>query len=255
MATGAHQLVMSDHAELGPLDMQMSKRDELWEMESSLTIMDTLTTLQQKALTACEAFFLALSVRSGGTITLRTATDIATAMTTGLFTPIYNQINPMALGETGRAMRVAESYGELLLETSDNVMPNALHRLLEGYPAHDFVIDRLESERLFYDVREPDELENQLAECLGDQAIFPNMDPDIPSRLVFRFLSEEKPDDSTANVVNKGGDNVNKLGSDKTESETSKALGAEGPYFGEDGGGEELIPLGEDEAGSISFNV
>ena len=255
LATGAHQLVMSDHAELGPLDMQMSKRDELLETESSLTIMDTLTTLQQKALSACEAFFLALSLRSGGAITLRTATDIATAMTTGLFTPIYNQINPMALGEAGRAMRVAESYGELLLATSDNVIPNALYRLLEGYPAHDFVIDRLESERLFYNVREPDKLENQLAECLGDQAIFPNMDPDMPSRLVFRFLSEEISDDSTTNVVNKGGDYANELGSDKAESETSKALGAEGPYFGEDGGGEELIPLGEDEAGSTSSSV
>ena len=247
LATGAHRLVMSDHAELGPLDMQMSKRDELWELESSLTIMDTLTTLQQKALSACEAFFITLSVKSNGTITLRTATDIATAMTTGLFTPIYNQISPMALGEAGRAMRVAESYGELLMEAGGNVLPNALHRLLEGYPAHDFVIDRFESQRLFYDVREPDELESQLAECLGDRAIFPNMDPDIPSRLIFGFLSDEISDESTKNVEQYGGKYVDEPRSNEAKSEAGKALGSEGPYLGEDGGGEELISLGADE--------
>ena len=32
VATGAHELVISDHGELGPLDVQMSKKDELWEV-------------------------------------------------------------------------------------------------------------------------------------------------------------------------------------------------------------------------------
>ena len=100
VATGAHQLVMSDQGELGPLDVQMQKRDELFAMQSGLTILDTLETLQARALSACEVFFLALSLKSEGGISLKTALDVATTMTTGLFTPLYNQVDPLLVGRS-----------------------------------------------------------------------------------------------------------------------------------------------------------
>ena len=260
LATGAHELIMSDHAELGPIDVQISKRDELWEMESSLTIMDTLTTLQQKALSACEAFFLALSAKSGGSITLRTATDIATAMTTGLFTPMYSQINPLHLGEAGRAMRIAESYGESLLAGGGNIGLEGLYRMLQGYPSHDYVIDRQEAERLFLRVREPSDEESALAELLGDEAIFANFDPDIPSRLLFRFLSSETSDDSSemsddATITRSdlgGSHNVSKIRDGSAQSKVDETLGEKGDYAGENGGGTAFASAAEDEEVSIA---
>ena len=57
VAMGAHELIVSDHGELGPLDVQMSKKDELFETQSGLTVLDTLTALQDNAFKAFEKFF------------------------------------------------------------------------------------------------------------------------------------------------------------------------------------------------------
>ena len=37
VALGAHELVMSDFGELGPLDVQLARKDELFEKQSGLT--------------------------------------------------------------------------------------------------------------------------------------------------------------------------------------------------------------------------
>lgn len=190
VATGAHELVMSDHGELGPLDVQMSKKDELWETQSGLTPMETLNALQNKALTAFEDFFLSIKTRSGGTITLRTATQIATELTTGLFAPLYGQVDPLHVGEAGRAMSIASRYGNRLLDRGCNIDQDALKFLTTQYPSHGFVIDRREASLLFGAVREPTAAEVALAEALGVRARRP-----VPRTTdhAFQFLSSMIP--------------------------------------------------------------
>ena len=166
IATGAHELVMSDLAELGPLDIQMSKKDELWERQSGLTVADTLISLQEKALTFFEHFFLSTQRKSDGAISLRTAADIATRMATGLFEHLYSQVDPIHVGEAGRAMRIAGDYGERLLRVGGNISKERLESLMTGYPSHDFVIDRWEADDKFHDVRAPSQQELDLAEKL-----------------------------------------------------------------------------------------
>ncbi len=59
-----------------------------------------------------------------------------------------------------------------------------------GYPSHSFVIDRGEADELFMNVREPNDLETELAKTLGDEAHVPQFSQqstDSP----FRFLSSE----------------------------------------------------------------
>ena len=80
VALGAHELVVSDHGELGPLDVQMSKPDDLWESRSGLTVMDTLTALRDNGFNTFEKIFLDIQARSGGLITLRTAAEIASVL-------------------------------------------------------------------------------------------------------------------------------------------------------------------------------
>ena len=70
IAIGAHELIFSDHGELGPLDVQFSKKDNLWETQSGLTVMDALLALRQNTFGAFEKFFLGIQKRGGGTITL-----------------------------------------------------------------------------------------------------------------------------------------------------------------------------------------
>ena len=195
LATGAHQLVISDQGELGPLDIQMQKRDELIAMQSGLTILDTLETLQARALSACEVFFLTLSLKSGGDISLKTAMDVATAMTTGLFTPLYSQVDPLLLGEAGRAMSIGSAYGQRLLRYGKNILPAELQKLITDYPYHGFVIDRQEASELFQAVREPSEVELRLLEILESQGILETPEQQLAEAQRILFFLSTQPDD------------------------------------------------------------
>lgn len=191
VATGAHEIIMSDQGELGPLDVQMVKKDELWESQSGLTVTDTLMTLRNNALHTFEAIFLTLKRKSEGTITLMTATQIATEMTTKLFAPIYGQVDPLHVGEVGRAMSIATEYGRRLLEEGQNIQEDDLESLMSGYPSHSFVIDLEEAKQLFKNVRQPNEDEEKLNTELGEQARWPRWPGWGEDTVV--FLSNEGP--------------------------------------------------------------
>ena len=141
---------------------------------------------------AFEMFFLDLQRRSRGTITLRTAARIATELTTGVFSKLYGQVDPLHIGEAGRAMSIAGHYGRRLLNEGENIQPDALEFIMSAYPSHGFVIDRQEAEVLFRNVREPTPNEQLLGEMLGVQARWPEREREGDST-PFRFLSTELP--------------------------------------------------------------
>src|SRR5262249_11748503 len=58
IALGMDEIVMSEGAELGPLDVQVSKPDELGEWMSGLTPTQALSTLRAEAFKAWEQIFL-----------------------------------------------------------------------------------------------------------------------------------------------------------------------------------------------------
>lgn len=193
IATGAHEIIMSEFGELGPLDVQMSKRDELWESQSGLAVLDTLTTLQEYALSAFVGILVEIKRGSGGSVSLKMATEITTSITSGLFAPIYGQVDPLHVGEAGRAMRIATQYGERLLDLGENIGRDALHHIISQYPSHEFVIDRHEASLLFERVRPPSEDESTLARMLGMKAHMPvNSDDQTPP--ICQFLSKELAD-------------------------------------------------------------
>lgn len=150
---GAAGLVMADRSELGPLDVQVQKKDELFDYGSGLDLFEALSNLRQEALGAFRTYLIDL--RTGGRLGTKPASEIASELVTGLFAPIYGQIDPIRLGEMQRAMAIAIAYGERLNETSRNLKPNALAELVSGYPSHGFVIDRKEARRLFKNVERP----------------------------------------------------------------------------------------------------
>jgi Serine dehydrogenase proteinase len=188
IATGAHELVMSNSGELGPLDIQMTKKDELWEYQSGLTVMSALDALHEKAFSAFESFFLEIKRRSRNTVTFKTAAEISVKLATGLFCPIFQQIDPMHVGEASRAQAIAQHYGLRLALNGKNISDSSLNDLVSSYPAHGFVIDREEASSLFKLVREPNKEEKNLIGTLGQRAVVP-----LPKGNGTReFLSDEK---------------------------------------------------------------
>lgn len=165
LTVGAHQLIMDDCAQLGPLDVQVSKPDELGEWISGLTPVHSLSFLQEHAFKLFEHNFLELIARSGAQITTRTAAEIAMTLTTGLFQPVYSHLDPLRLGEYHRNMMVAAEYGRRL-DRGNLKSADVLKTLTHGYPSHGFVIDREEAATLFVNIRRPTDAESRLARWL-----------------------------------------------------------------------------------------
>lgn len=186
VALGAHELVIADCGELGPLDVQMSKEDELGATRSGLTVLSALSTLQMKAFEAFEHFLLETKNRSFGLITTRTAIRVATELTGSLFAPIYEHVDAMHIGEAGRSLEIAQKYGEILSQLSQNCRRGTLGELTRSYPSHGFVIDRFQAESLFNNVRPPRPGEIALADQLGSVA----RDP-ISMQGILSFLNSE----------------------------------------------------------------
>lgn len=177
---GATSLIISDRGELGPLDVQLSKPDEIFERSSGLDIMQSLRVLREETLSVFTRYLIDIKVGSG--ITARTAAEIACKLTVGVFSPIYAHIDPITLGEVQRAIAIAYEYGERLDSYDHNLKPDALARLVTGYPSHGFVVDRKEARELFINVRAAEPNEEQLGEILYQYAQ-PNRDTPWVSNL------------------------------------------------------------------------
>ncbi len=94
LAIAGHNLIVSDDGELGPLDVQLSKSDELFEWNSGLTIDSALDALEARAMAMFEAYFMRIMAKSQGRVTFKTATNIASHMVVNLLSPVYSQIDP-----------------------------------------------------------------------------------------------------------------------------------------------------------------
>ncbi|WP_176441843.1 SDH family Clp fold serine proteinase [Granulicella rosea] len=203
IAIGAHELVMSDHAELGPLDIQLGKKDELFETASGLTVLSALTELENKAFELFENAFLRIKIRSDGSVTFKTATLIATELAKGVVAPIMAQVDPMHVGEVSRAMKIGQEYGRRLSDLSKNLGSDALSALVDEYPSHGFVIDRKEAAKLFVNVRNTTEDEGLLVSLLRSVMRTPKTDGPI-----LFFMSKTKTevsnDSDNASGVSEG---------------------------------------------------
>lgn len=151
---GAHKLIFFDSGELGPLDIQIQKQDEIFQRNSGLDILRGMTYLQNDALTSFQRYLVDIN-RMGG-LSTRVAAEIAGSLVRGLYTPIFAQIDPLKLGEMNAALQIAHEYGTRLNEKSKTLKEHALNKLTHSYPAHSFVVDRSEAKTLFERVESPD---------------------------------------------------------------------------------------------------
>lgn len=192
IAIGADSLILSDTGELGPLDVQISKPDELFDSSSGLDLPQAIENLQAHAKKSFRQHLFDTRLKTG--LSTSMAAKIATDITVGLFSPIFGQIDPTRVGETQRANMIGYAYGEKLNHKFKNLKKNALEELTVGYPSHGFVIDRKEARELFNRVEAP----NQELQSIADElhlllaAKTPSSEPHVD-----RFAdteSEEQPD-------------------------------------------------------------
>jgi hypothetical protein len=160
---GADKLILSDKAELGPIDVQLRKEDEVGERRSGLMPIQAMQFLETESVRLFKRHFVALRDPANLGFSTRMAAGIATEMTVGLLTAIYQQLDPVRLAEVDRSLQISLDYGGRLAHDG-NLKEGAIERLVAEYPSHGFVIDRKEVRELFARVEEPS---SQLAEAMS----------------------------------------------------------------------------------------
>lgn len=124
LCIGASKLIFGDRGELGPLDIQLSKPDEMFDSMSGLDIIQALNALENQVLASFRNYLI--NIRHGSQIRTKTAADIAAKLADGFIAPIAAKIDPITLGEHQRAMRIAYDYGERLNEMVKSLQDDAL---------------------------------------------------------------------------------------------------------------------------------
>ena len=113
LALGGREIVVGERGELGPLDVQVSQRDELDRFGSGLEIFSSLNVIAGRSVTMFNMFVRAIVDGSKRQISTRTAADLAAKLTVGLMSPISEQVDPLRLGRRQRSLDVAKRYAML----------------------------------------------------------------------------------------------------------------------------------------------
>lgn len=154
---GANKIIMSEGANLGPLDVQVRREDDSARM-SGESYRQALMDLSAIAQMVFRDNFTHLKQRKDILLSTPTASKIASEMAIGMVSPIVGQIEPVKLGEMMRYQLIAESYGRRLMRGIYHIsdINKALGKLTSGYPSHGTVIDCKEAQRLGLNVEAMD---------------------------------------------------------------------------------------------------
>ncbi|MEQ8898097.1 MAG: hypothetical protein RID23_13500 [Roseovarius sp.] len=186
LAIAASELVFSPYGELGPLDVQMSKQDNLVSLESGLNIIEALSTVEDRARETFHTTVAEVISGSGGVVSFATAAQCSAELVESMYAPVFAQIDPEEVGSRSRAMRIGEDYGKRLNRKFENLRnQNSMIALSRSYPSHGFVIDMTEAQHLFKRVREATEAEKNLVDKVEDCCRFP------PSQLKIECITDE----------------------------------------------------------------
>jgi hypothetical protein len=223
LATGAHRIAFFPHSgELGPLDVQLYKRDEIGERRSGLVTSSAIESLGQHAFELFSHFMLETKMRGSGLVRFRTATDIAGTVVTSLFGRIYEKVDPDTLGEEHRDTLVAFEYARRLARKGCNITESKIHQLVYGYPSHDFVIDYAEASTIFKDAGRTTPAMGEMVSALGVEVMSPS-----PELIVRRLSPAPAAEDAKEEPRDEEEDGSERTGPNGAEQPT-RQLGRRG---------------------------
>jgi hypothetical protein len=172
VALVADELVLGTFGELGPLDAQRSQKQQA-DFPVSRSCLDWLCSLDQLQSHAMGTFdamvrHLVANADMRGEDVFHASGEFVAQ----LLAPVYSQVDLGTLGECVRQMELGRAYAERVLR---RYRPDLyaergaaiIERLLTGYAAHGFVIDREELEELGIPTRHPQPEESMLLDQMA----------------------------------------------------------------------------------------
>lgn len=156
---GSHSIVMSDIAQLGPVDPQVfsKRRDKFFaaERQSPLEAFKAVMYVRTLALSTVDAAMMFLQEPNRGVAPLR-ALETATQISSQLVQPLLGRIEPYDLGAFALDSELALQYCHRIARPDDPTRQSqrsADYRVLvERYPAHEFAIDREEAGAIGFNI-------------------------------------------------------------------------------------------------------
>jgi len=179
LALGANELAFTPFGELGPLDIQLTKVDRFEQMQSGLVITDALNTLEKRAMDLVLRTTSGLVEANQGMVSFVAATQVAIDSMKAIYAPVLARIDPEEIGTRSRAMRIAQDYGRRLEAVSKNLQSDTLRLLAETYSSHSFVIDQIEADSLFRNVRSVNHVEKRIVQELRQYARYQNQSGEV----------------------------------------------------------------------------
>jgi hypothetical protein len=182
LCIGADKMVLGEHAELGPLDVQIyeEKQAGKGEYHSALDPFKALEQMQSFSVDALSSAmkFIVNDYEMSYDDSLRHAVAFVN-VTTG---PLVSRLDPEKIGQYSRELSVATEYGTRLLRRCGRwprkKINEVVDQLVYGYPSHEYVIDYPELVDLGFDVE-----------------MFPEEQRGVVSDLRPSVQDDERPDD------------------------------------------------------------
>lgn len=167
MCLGADRIYMGELAELGPIDIQLD--DPVEQGGKSFSPLDEFKSMEYMRDLAIEWIdYYATVMLHQYEISIHDGLRDAVPLVSSLMRPIFEQINPIEMGENRRAIAIGEEYAKRMLAISGNPQRAAIVRkMVWEYPSHNFCIDFDEAKAIGLPVeRLPEDQDAAICEAL-----------------------------------------------------------------------------------------
>jgi len=156
LCMGADKIVVGEHAELGPLDVQMYEERKAGK-GTFTSALNPFKSLEQLVAASVEALAAAMRfIVEEYEMSYDESLPHAVAFVGQTTGPLVSRLDPDKLGQYNRELSVAIEYGRRLLTRyrglSHSAAGDLVERLVYGYPSHEYIIDYRELETLGFDV-------------------------------------------------------------------------------------------------------
>ena len=148
LCCGANSIVLGQHAELGPLDVQIYDADTEEQWVSALDEVQAVEALEQSAIDSAIRIMIYLRERTGKRI--NTLMPHALQFAADVTKPLFDKIDSVRFSRQSRRLQEAQDYAERLLRIKFSTLDaKAIARdLVRNYAIHTFVIDKAEAKQL-----------------------------------------------------------------------------------------------------------
>lgn len=158
-AFGGSRLVLHEFGELGPIDAQIKRNDEIepeGEYSSALISQSSLRRIEERSREGFFEMFTALRIKKPTEeedqrhiefrkIGRKQLAEILLDYSTKFYQPLLQKIDPTEIGEMSRVLEIGSMYARRILkqytETSDEKIADLLDFLVFQCPDHGYVVD------------------------------------------------------------------------------------------------------------------